>query len=145
MRALLLAFTITACLSVGLQVNAQNPNTGTATCKDGTSVSAATRRGACRGHGGVKAFSSAAVTAPPSSSPAAASPSSVPTLAQKIQTPASQPTVTGRAGQVWVNAKSKVYHCQGDRYYGNTKAGSYMTEAAAKAQGDRPDHGKACS
>ncbi len=55
------------------------------------------------------------------------------------------PAPGGGPGMVWVNSRSKVYHCQGDRYYGNTKQGSYMSEVAAKSAGDRPDHGKACS
>jgi hypothetical protein len=50
----------------------------------------------------------------------------------------------GVAGMVWVNSGSNVYHCQGDKWYGKTKHGEYMTEAAAKSKGARPDHGKAC-
>lgn len=49
------------------------------------------------------------------------------------------------AAQVWVNTSSRVYHCPGTRYYGNTKAGRYMSESAAIAAGHRAAGGKACS
>ena len=48
------------------------------------------------------------------------------------------------ARQVWVNTKSRVFHCPGDANYGKTKEGAYMTETAAKTAGDRPSAGKTC-
>ena len=50
----------------------------------------------------------------------------------------------GGPGQVWVNHKSKVYHCPATEWYGKTKDGEYMTESDATSKGYRADHGKAC-
>jgi len=58
---------------------------------------------------------------------------------------ASAPAAGGGNGKVWVNTKSKVYHCEGSKSYGTTKQGEYMTEADAKAKGNHADHNKACS
>jgi len=65
------------------------------------------------------------------------------TLTLLAQTPAPkpmpQPAATQAPGaapnKVWVNSTSNVYHCPGDRYYGKTKDGKYMTEPEAKAAG----------
>ena len=107
-----------------------------ATCNDGTTYSGASKKGACSGHKGVKEWDAAAVPAPVAK-PAVAT-------AAVAATSAGAPVAGGGAGQVWVNSKSKVYHCEGAAFYGTTKEGAYMTEAQAKAAGNRADHGKAC-
>jgi hypothetical protein len=40
-------------------------------------------------------------------------------------------------GMVWVNLDTKVFHREGDRWYGKTKHGKYMTESEALAAGYR--------
>lgn len=51
----------------------------------------------------------------------------------------------GGAGKVWANSASKVYHCEGSKYYGKTKKGEYMTEADARAKGYHGVGGKTCA
>ena len=112
----------------------------TAICKDGTTYSGTTMKGACRGHHGVSKKAGATGGLVPASAPAA-----VP-LAVAASTPVDviAPAIGGGAGQVWVNTSTKVYHCPGDKYYGKTKQGSYMSEGDAKAKGYHADHGKTC-
>ena len=104
-----------------------------AVCKDGTPFEGTTVRGACRGHGGVDKAASAGT-------PAVAA-----TPAKPAAPATTAPAPGGGAGQVWANEATKVYHCQGDRYYGRTKKGGYMSESDAKAKGFHAARGKACA
>jgi hypothetical protein len=137
-------------------------STGPVTCKDGT-TSPHGGRGACRGHGGINKSASASggasgttgtgsASAPASTKSASGTAAEAPAVATSSapapaakSAPAAQAAPGGGPGKVWVNTASHVYHCANDRWYGKTKQGEYMTEAAAKAAGARPDHGKACS
>ena len=139
MKAFLLAVTFGA--SLAATALAQSPVT--ATCKDGTSFSGTSRSGACSGHGGVQTWGAAAATAPAATT---AKPTTAPPApaASTAAAPAASPAAGAGPDKVWVNTASKVYHCPGTEWYGKTKQGAYMTEAAAKAAGNHADHGKTC-
>ncbi|HKE40847.1 MAG TPA: DUF3761 domain-containing protein [Casimicrobiaceae bacterium] len=162
-------FAASACLAISSLGFAQAPSGSTGQCKDGSYTSAENKRGACKGHGGVKEWyasenkseeksaksgtksseskttsTSASTTAAPA--PAAPAKTSTTSTATKTsQGMRAEAAPGGGAGKVWVNTSSHVYHCTGDEWYGKTKAGEYMTEAEAKAKGAHAAHGKACS
>ena len=46
---------------------------------------------------------------------------------------------------VWVNVKTGVFHRQGDRWYGKTQDGKYMTESEALKAGYRAERKRAKS
>ncbi len=71
-----------------------------------------------------------------STQPAAAPRSSKNNSAANLNNVAMAPG--GGPGLVWVNKETKVYHVQGDRWYGKTKSGQYMTIADAQKAGFRP-------
>lgn len=119
---------------------AGNAATVTATCKDGTTYTGTTMKGACRGHHGVDKKAGAGTAAAPAA--AATTAAAAPATPAK---PAMPMAAGGGDGKVWANDSTKVYHCSGDRYYGKTKHGEYMSESDAKAKGFHPSHGKACA
>ncbi|CAM4250726.1 signal protein [Comamonas aquatilis] len=86
-----------------------------------------------------------ATKAAPASAPAATGkPAAAATPAPAAKT-AKTAAAGGGAGKVWANEDSKIYHCQGSRFYGTTKNGKYMTEAEAKAAGMHGANNKTCA
>ena len=89
----------------------------------------------------VTAGASAAPAPAPKAAPAPApAPKAAPAPGGRT-TPASPSSITAQVppspGMVWVNLDSKVFHRQGDAWYGKTKKGQFMTEADALKAGYR--------
>jgi hypothetical protein len=140
--------------------------TATGLCKDGTEYTGASKRGACRGHKGVKEWyadrqapaapetaATPAQAAPAPSAREAVAPATreaTPAPAARTAEPASAPAktaapVAGGSGKVWVNTRSKIYHCEGSKFYGKTKEGDYMSQADAQAKGFVANRKKLCN
>jgi len=79
-----------------------------------------------------------APAAPAAAGPASSSSSGGPSEMAPYQAPP-------RAGMVWVNTATKVYHYEGDPWYGRTKEGKYMSEQEAIAAGYRASKQKISS
>jgi DNA uptake protein ComE-like DNA-binding protein len=75
-------------------------------------------------------------SSPPDAEPRE-SQSTVPNRPAAPPATASSPQVTASRGMVWVNTDTKIYHREGDRWYGKTQHGRYMTEEEAIRQGYR--------
>jgi hypothetical protein len=141
MRGYVLVFIAALIGSAAFAQTASPPAGATAVCKDGTYYTGTSHSGACSHHHGVQQWlaNGAGGSAAPSAPTQTAAPRSEPTAA-----PMTSERMGGGPGQVWVNTRSHVYHCPGDVWYGKTKSGKYMSEADAKAAGNRPDHNKPC-
>jgi hypothetical protein len=83
--------------------------------------------------GGVNSTPATSTTSTPGATPP---PAATKTAAAKTASAATY-TPPPSPGMVWVNPDTKVYHKEGDRWYGKTKNGRYMNEGDAIKAGYR--------
>jgi len=61
--------------------------------------------------------------------------SSLVTVAAPAAADQTMPSCAAGDPVVWENSNSKVYHLKGDKYFGNTKSGTYACKSAADGAG----------
>jgi hypothetical protein len=116
-----LMFVLSSALCAGFVV-AQTPSSSSTTTKATTS----------------KTTTAKTATASTPAATAASKPATTPKAAASGPPPSASDIASAKAkGLVWVNLNTKVYHGAGDKEYGTTKNGKFMTEADAKAAGAR--------
>ena len=126
---------------------ASPPAGSTGQCKDGNYTSQTDKRSASRGHKGVMEwYAAAAKPAAEKAKPKSKTEEKSGKKSVKRAEPAAVAAPGGGPGLVWVDegSKTKVYYCAGNRWYGKTKAGAYMSESEAQSAGYHPV-GKGCS
>jgi len=101
----------------------------------GAPMAAKPAKGSARGTKTAAASASTMPAASAASTPAVAAPPT--TRASAPSAPATQMAPPAGSGLVWVNLPTRVYHKEGDRWYGKTKSGKYMSEAGAIKAGYR--------
>lgn len=102
------------------------------TARHGTKASASESSGATPSE--PSSSTQATASKPSTHTPKTSSDSETGTSQNASQTAQTPP----EKGMVWVNTSSGVYHREGDRWYGKTKKGKFMSEADAQKAGYRP-------
>ena len=144
-RAALFAVMFTS-TSLGAQAVQKAPagapvNT-TGQCRDRSYTYAASRFGACLTHGGLTAWWGLTRAVRDESLP---SPNSTGIAASGAERPAERGKLRGAGSDtVWINTRSRVYHCPGTRWFGQTTRGRYATERQALESGAHPAYGRRC-
>jgi hypothetical protein len=156
------AFALATAGVASAQTPAGAPAGATAQCKDGTWSTEQNRDAACSGHDGVRTWygpsDSPSRTPAPAMMPPQTFPKPTPQQMPNAQTPTtgtqtgSRPTLpggvsrkSGGAARVWVDRSARTYVCEGERGYGTSSGGTYMSESEAVSAGNQPANGANCS